>query len=747
MATIVITPTSEHPGTSSLSSPHCCPSSSPSPSTSPCPSPCASSPSLCPPFSSATPSPSATSVHPQHADPRSRCSFSRRPQPAKLQWRDLQVCSLLQHYGTVHAIASSPKYLFTASDDHDIVVWQLSPLSSFRRLSKHQSAVTCLAIDDSRLYSGSADTRVLIWDLDSLLMVRSLTRHTSGVLGIDASSPRYFASLASDYSAVVWSKDTFQCVALVSFDTLQVCMALSVDLSTRYMFELYTGGTCTGVFRWHFPLACAPQGLQPRAAHPALHCAGLALDYSNEWLLASLKEFVAFQSVSQDPTCSSQSWACAKYLRRILEDTGFESKLCSADLPINPVVLARYTPPHLAANAPCLLFVGHYDVVPVGPFEGWINGHPFALHSEGGHLYARGVTDNKGPVMAFIAAVRELIATQQLQCSVLVCVEGEEETGSRGFRDVVRDNMDWLGHTTHILVSNNYWITDDHPCLTYGMRGVIKMRLSIEGLAENLHSGVHGGSVHEPMVDLVRVLGGLVASDGQILIPNFTQKVLPVSADEHELLQATYTALESSPPMLPISSTAAKQARSLNIRRESDIRSLLHRRWQWPSISIHSVTSSVQGEELSVIPKRVSALVTVRTVPDQSPERLVKMFVKHVKSCFKMNLSPNILDIAHLSSGDWWLGNPSSPFFASAHNAIEKVWGVPPLYVREGGTLATTRYLEETLKASALHLPLGQASDSAHMLNERLRLLNLFNGREVMKEIILSFGSEEFISN
>ena len=691
-------------------------------------------------LSLAIPSPSpASAAASDLSSPRSAPRHSK-DQPRKVQWKDLEVCSLHQHHGTIQAIAATATLVFTASDDHDIAVWRLTPLQCIKRLHKHTAGVACLAIDESCLYSGSHDTTIHVWDLDSLLLIRSLTRHTGSVLSVDASALRFFSSLSSDYSAIIWSKDTFQCVAQVQFATLQVCLAFSVDLAARHHFELYTGGICSGVYRWQFPLAAHHQA--KATSCKSTPCLSVRLDYSNEWLLSTLKNFVAFRSISQDPTCSSESWSCAKFLRRLLEETGFESRLCTGDLDINPVVLARYVPPNLPRDQeyPTLLFVGHYDVVPVGPPEQWINHDPFTLHGEGGYLYARGVTDNKGPVMAFVAAARELIASGELCASLIMVVEGEEETGSRGFRDVVRDNLDWLGSTTHILVSNNYWINDDSPCLTYGMRGVIKMRLTVDGPPENLHSGVHGGSVQEPMVDLIRVLNNLVTSDGQILIPDFTDDVRSVSQAESELLDATYQAFEDTSSMGLPTSQAISRSSITNAKRDMDSRQLLFRRWQWPAVSIHSISSSVQGEELSVIPRRVSALVTIRTVPDQAPEKLVKLFCKHVRSCFKMNLSPNNLDITHLSSGDWWLGTPSSPFFAAAHSAIQKIWGVAPLYVREGGTLATTRFLEETLKASALHLPLGQASDSAHMINERLRILNLFNGRAIMKELILSIA-------
>eukprot|EP00951_Prasinocladus_malaysianus_P016767 scaffold131184_cov46-Prasinocladus_malaysianus.AAC.1 len=191
----------------------------------------------------------------------------------------------------------------------------------------------------------------------------------------------------------------------------------------------------------------------------------------------------------------------------------------------NPVVIGR-----LGRNpdVPTITFYGHYDVQPALE-SGW-NTNPFEMTSIDGYLYGRGTSDNKGPVLGFLFAVKELMAQctsagQPLPVNCAFCIEGEEENGSHGFAKTIETNQHWFSGTEAIVVSNTLWIGENRPCLTYGMRGLICLDVSISGLQRDLHSGNDGGVFNEPMVDLVNAIGTLVDGRNSILVPGFSDGI------------------------------------------------------------------------------------------------------------------------------------------------------------------------------------------------------------------------------
>ena len=187
---------------------------------------------------------------------------------------------------------------------------------------------------------------------------------------------------------------------------------------------------------------------------------------------------------------------------------------------LNPLVLATFHGSQSKQKRPRILFYGHYDVMPA-PADGW-HSDPFALTGRDGHFYGRGTTDNKGPILAAACAASELLANRELESDLVFLIEGEEETGSFGFDEALRRCKATIGHVDAILVSNSTWVSDDRPCITYGMRGVVHCTLEVSSDLPDLHSGVDGGAVSEPMFDMVKLLSCL--SEGQrVLIPGFCE--------------------------------------------------------------------------------------------------------------------------------------------------------------------------------------------------------------------------------
>ena len=229
----------------------------------------------------------------------------------------------------------------------------------------------------------------------------------------------------------------------------------------------------------------------------------------------------------------------------------------------------------------------------------------------------------------------------------------------------------------------------------------------------------------EPLMDRCAALGALVRGDtGDVSVEGWAQDVAPPSATEASAYAAVADALSGS-----------------------EAGAAVVQRWAQPALTVHHVSTSAVND--TVIPRSASAVVSVRTVPHQTPPAVTRALVEHLLGHQAARAGNNTMSVRVLSVADWWIADPSSPHYAAAAGAIEEVWGSPPLLVREGGTMRVTPFLERELGAPALHLPVGQASDGAHQVNERIRLLNLDNGVAVMESLFrrLCTSGEQASSN
>lgn len=210
----------------------------------------------------------------------------------------------------------------------------------------------------------------------------------------------------------------------------------------------------------------------------------------------------------------------------------------------------------------CIVIYAHYDVVFADPAE-W-SSDPFLLTGRDGYLYGRGVSDNKGPLLASIFAVKALLDAGRLDVDVSFIIEGEEESGmslnQRGLMELVKQHMAWFTPCRAIIISNNYWIDEATPCITYGMRGVIDLEIWVSGPSKDLHSGVDGGAVHEPMEDLTALLSSMHHPDGTLAVTGFSHGIRPISADEASRFDAVKLDLEGYTKDMGV--TALKGARS-----------------------------------------------------------------------------------------------------------------------------------------------------------------------------------------
>ena len=488
------------------------------------------------------------------------------------------------------------------------------------------------------------------------------------------------------------------------------------------------------------------------------------------------------------------------FLRKICSAFGATTALLSPQEGVNPILLAKFKASKASPSTRSILFYGHYDVVdaeqdPSSAHPAWY-GNPFVLQPLSTFLYGRGVTDNKGPILAAVYAVADLVQRGSLSCNVTFLLEGDEEAGSRGFRQTVHSAHDMIDPVDYVLLSNSYWLDDHIPCLTFGMRGVIHASITISSNKPDLHSGMDGKSVqHEPLKDLTVLLAALVGPSGtNINIPKFYDSVDELSESEVQAYAAIASSLLPGHPEMKSEKTFARS---------------LMQQWRYPNLTIHRIEVP-EAKTAVTISGSAKATLSIRIVPSQTAEEISRSLEAHLQDQFVSLDSSNKLTVTITSKADPWLGDVQSEIYTALQEAIVDVWNpdiatnqqrafklqdatknrpatpprpaathtqssprsptsprnpfypsatptrpthrrasslaargsfppsaLPrePLLIREGGSIPAISFLEHEFKAPAAMFPMGQASDNAHLDNERMRVENLYKGREVLKRV------------
>lgn len=386
------------------------------------------------------------------------------------------------------------------------------------------------------------------------------------------------------------------------------------------------------------------------------------------------------------------------------------------DLELPPIILSKFGNDPLKKT---ILVYGHYDVQPASINDGWDN-EPFKLIEKNDILYGRGSSDDKGPVMGWlnvIEAHKEL--GLELPVNLITCFEGMEESGSLGLDELISiESQNYFKNVNAVTISDNYWLGTKKPVLTYGLRGVNYYSISINGPSSDLHSGLFGGIVSEPLNDLIKLLANLVDVKGNILIKGINEQIAPLTKEEDEI----YNNIEFDVNDL---NNATGSKTSLY----NDKKSILQHRWRYPSLSIHGIEGAFsESGAKTVIPSKVIGKFSIRTVPNMESNKLTELVKNHIEQDFKNLNSPNNLKVELIHDGDYWLSNPFNENFTAAKKATKTVWGIEPDLTREGGSIPITLTFEKELKTSVLLLPIGRGDDGAHSTNEKLDVSNYIEG-------------------
>jgi cytosolic nonspecific dipeptidase len=411
-------------------------------------------------------------------------------------------------------------------------------------------------------------------------------------------------------------------------------------------------------------------------------------------------------------------------------EVGEETLHDGSKIPLPPVLLGQLgTDP---AKKTILLY-GHLDVQPADIKDGW-DTEPFTLVEKNGNLYGRGSTDDKGPVLGWLNAIEAIKACgQDLPLNIKFCFEGMEESGSQGLEQLLIDKKDtFLKDVDYVVISDDYWLGKEKPCLTYGLRGISYYFLEVTCAKQDLHSGIYGGAVPEAMIDCVHLLGTLVDRNGRIQVPGVYDKVRPLTDEEHRL----YDHIDFDPE----SFRSDVGSKSLL---HSDKATILQHRWRHPSLSVHGVEGAFSEPGCkTVIPRKVIGKFSIRLVPDQDPDEVDRLVNEYVMQRHKESGSSNIVAVSSQHSGRPWMANDphGCVCFAAACRATKRVWHVEPDMIREGGSIPIVLVFQEVTGKSPLLLPMGQCDDGAHSQNEKLSRRNYIEGTKVMAAFFLELG-------
>jgi acetylornithine deacetylase/succinyl-diaminopimelate desuccinylase-like protein len=424
---------------------------------------------------------------------------------------------------------------------------------------------------------------------------------------------------------------------------------------------------------------------------------------------AELMDFLRIPSVSAQPVHKADVRRAAEFVQAQCKQAGLSAKLVPTAG--NPIVYAEWTK---AKGAPTVLVYGHYDVQPPDPLDQWET-PPFEPSIRKGRLYARGATDDKGQMLTHIKSVEAWMKTAgALPVNVKFVIEGEEEVGSNNLDLFLKEHKAKLKSDVAVI-SDTAQFAPGVPAITYGLRGIIAVEITLKGPKQDLHSGVFGGSVANPANAAAKLIAALHDDKGRVRIPGFYDDVIPLTAAE----RAEFAKLpfKESPYLKDLG--VAKPHGETGF-------TTLERRWARPTCDVNGMISGYTGVgPKTIVPAQATIKLTCRLVPNQNPKRIVDSLRKYVQQ----QLLPGIrmeFQCDHGAPGV--VCDLNSPYMQAARDAVAAGFGKKPVMIREGGSIPVVGSFKQILGVDTLLLGWGQNTDNLHSPNESFRLEDFHGG-------------------
>src|SRR6202158_2105524 len=434
------------------------------------------------------------------------------------------------------------------------------------------------------------------------------------------------------------------------------------------------------------------------------------IESKREENLDELKEFLRIPSVSAKSEHKPDIERAAHWVAEKLRAAGLEN-IRITPTKMHPLV---YGESLHAPGKPTILFYGHYDVQPAEPLELWTS-PAFEPTVRNGNLFGRGTADDKGQVHIHLKALESLQKVNgKLPINVKVLIEGEEEVGSVSLWDYVQKNKEKL-KADALIVSDTSMLGKGVPSITYGLRGLNYYQIELTGPERDLHSGVYGGAVPNPLTILAELFAKLHDKNFRVAIPGFSDNVAKVSAAERKALNA-----------LPWKKKDFEKAVGAPGYVGEKGFTRVERLWTRPTFELNGIWGGYAGEGAkNVIPSKASAKFSTRLVPNQDPQKIAKLVEKHIR---KLLPSTVTCKFELLSSGKPWAAPFHDPIFAKAQAALQKGFGKKAVFIREGGSIPFVTQMYDTFKVPCVLLGFGLPDENAHAPDEHIALENYFGG-------------------
>jgi len=446
------------------------------------------------------------------------------------------------------------------------------------------------------------------------------------------------------------------------------------------------------------------------------------IDSKRDEHLNELYEFLRIPSVSAQSEHKPDIERAANWVAEKLRAAGLDN-VEILPTKMHPLV---YGESLRAPGKPTILFYGHYDVQPAEPLDLWTS-PAFEPTIRGGNLYARGSADDKGQVHIHIRALDAIMKTAgKLPINLKVMIEGEEEVGSVSLWEFVNANKARL-KADALVVSDTGMLAPGVPSITYALRGLNYYQIEITGPAQDLHSGIFGGAVPNPITILCELFAKLHDKNSRVAIPGFYDDVAKLSKAERKALKSL--PWKEKDFRKTVGAPALTGEKGFSIIEQLGAR---------PTLELNGIWGGYTGEgSKTVIPSKAYAKFSTRLVPDQNAEKITRLVERHIRKLLPKTVKFK-LDVH--SQGNAWAAPYTHPFFEVAHNALEKGFGKRAVFIREGGSIPFVTQMHDTFKVPCILLGFGLPDENAHAPDEHIALENYFGGIKAVAQFYEGLG-------
>lgn len=442
--------------------------------------------------------------------------------------------------------------------------------------------------------------------------------------------------------------------------------------------------------------------------------------------LDELIELLRIPSISADPEYAGDVVKTAEAVANSLKSAGAENvEVCETGG--YPIV---YADKIIDASLPTVLVYGHYDVQPADPIDLWTSPafEPVVkkteIHPEGA-IFARGACDDKGQMFMHVKAFEAMVQSNELPCNVKFMIEGEEEVGSENLGIFVKNNHDRL-NADIILVSDTGMLANDVPSITTGLRGLSYVEVEVTGPNRDLHSGLYGGCVANPLNIMAKMIASLHDENNHITIPGFYDRVVELTDEERAEMAKAPFSKEAYCKALDIEDVYGEEGYSTMER--GSIR---------PTLDVNGMWGGYIGEGAkTVIASKAYAKISMRLVPDQDPEEITNLFLNHFEAIAPKGVT---VKVTPHHGGEPAVTPIDSIGYKAASMAYEKTFGKKPIPVRSGGSIPIVAMFEKELGLKTILMGFGLDSDAIHSPNEHYGLFNYYKGIETIPHFYVSF--------